>query len=46
MNSWPDWKQFEALNRALDELLTLSADERTPIIAQWRERRPEEAKLL
>jgi eukaryotic-like serine/threonine-protein kinase len=46
MNSWPDWKQFETLNRVLDELLALPSSERTPIIAQWHERRPEEAKLL
>ena len=46
MNSWPEWKRFEALNRALDELLALPSDEREPIIARWRSQDPEEAILL
>ncbi len=45
-NSWPQLQRFESLNRALDEMLALSADEREPVLAQWRIENPDEAPLL
>ncbi len=45
-NSWPQLQRFESLNRALDELLALSANEREPVLEQWRIEHPDEAPLL
>jgi eukaryotic-like serine/threonine-protein kinase len=46
VSDWPQGPRFEALNRALDELLVLSDEARDAYLARWRKSHPDDAPLL
>lgn len=46
MSDLPEGQRFEALNQALDELLSLTPEERSARLASWHRDRPEEARWL